>query len=46
MCDRHDLVLLEAKRLLNLRYVNSPAKLGTQLVDFSAVRLKAESEHG
>ena len=46
MRDCHDFVLLGPKRLFDLRYIDSPAKVSMQLVDFSPIRLKAESSRG
>ena len=41
MCDCHDLVFLGLQRLLDLGHSNSRTEIGTKLIDFSAVRLKA-----
>lgn len=41
MCDRHDFVFLGSKRLFNLRYINGPCKISTQLVNLCPIGLKA-----
>ncbi len=42
MCDCHNFVLLGSKRLLDLRYIDSPAKVCMQLIDLGSIRLKAK----
>ena len=42
----HDFVLLGSKRLFDLRYIDGPAKVSMQLVDFGPIRLKASSSRG
>ena len=42
MCDCHDFVLLGPERLFDLRHIDSPAEIGTQLVDMGAISLKAD----